>query len=316
MLSRFEYQEAHMALPFRLVLYATNSALANAAAAAAFQRVAQLNDIMSDYDTDSELSLLSRTSGEGKAVPISDDLWRVLERAQGLAVFSEGAFDVTVGPLVNLWRKARREKKLPDPTWLANARKASGYENLRLEPKRQTAELLVPDMRIDLGGIAKGDAIDQALKVLRTNGINRALVTGGGDMAAGDPPPGKRGWRIELPPLDATNAPPTRFVLLSNAALATSGDLFQRLEIDGKRYSHIVDPRTGIGLTDHSLVTVIARDCMTADSLTKVVSVLGPEKGFLIVHEHPSAAARVVRKPGEEIELRETRTFRRFYDSN
>jgi thiamine biosynthesis lipoprotein len=120
--------------------------------------------------------------------------------------------------------------------------------------------------------------VDEALKVLRRLGINRALVAGGGDIAVAEPPPGARGWRIELAPLDAANAPPARFVFLSHAAIATSGDLFQRLEIDGKRYSHIVDPRTGIGLTDHSLVSVIAADCMTADSLTKVISVLGPNR--------------------------------------
>src|SRR5213075_2826079 len=142
-------------------------------------------------------------------------------------------------------------------------------------------------------------ALDEALQVLNSHHLSRALVTGGGDMAVGDPPPGKPGWRIELPPLDVTNAPPTRFLLLKRRGFATSGDLFQRLEIDGKRYSHIVDPRTGIGLTDHSLVTVLAPDCITADSLTKVASVLGPQEGMRLIEETRGVAARVVRKPGE-----------------
>src|SRR5262245_37767566 len=166
-LHRYEYQQPQMGLPSRIVLYAPDSTNANAAAAAAFKRIAQLNDILSDYDTDSELSRLSRTSGEGKAVPVSEDLWRVLERSQALAERSDGAFDVTVGPFVNLWRKARREKKMPNPDWLANARRAVGYRHMRLDPKGRTAELLAPDMRLDLGGIAKGYAIDEALKVLR-----------------------------------------------------------------------------------------------------------------------------------------------------
>ena len=131
-------------------------------------------------------------------------------------------------------------------------------------------------------------------------------------MAAGAPPPGKPGWEIELPPLDVTNAPPVRFVLLKHAGLATSGDLFQRLEINGKRYSHIVDPRTGIGLTDHSLVTIIARDATTADGLSKVVSVLGAARGFPIVHAK-HAEARVVRKPADKIEEQETAGFRKHY---
>jgi FAD:protein FMN transferase len=133
-------------------------------------------------------------------------------------------------------------------------------------------------------------------------------------MAAGDPPPGHKGWRIEIAPLDVANAPPARFVLLRHAGLATSGDLFQRLEIDGRRYSHVLDPRTGLGLTDHSLVTIIARDCTTADGLSKVVSVLGPEKGFQLVQK-AGAAAHVVRKPDGRIERQETANFAKYLDS-
>jgi thiamine biosynthesis lipoprotein len=312
-LARFEYQQPQMGLPFRIVLYAPDQAAADAAAAAAFKRIERLNDMMSDYDLDSELSQLSHTSGQGKVVRVSADLWRVLQRAQALAERSDGAFDVTVGPCVNLWRKARRERKLPDPARLAEARQAVGYRHVRLDPKQQTVELLVPNMRLDLGGIAKGDAVDQALNVLTQLGIHSALVAGGGDLAVSHPPPGQDGWRIELAPLDATDAPPARFVLLSSAALATSGDLFQKLEIDGKRYSHILDPRTGIGLADHSLVSVIAQDCITADSLTKVVSVLGPQKGLQFVQRTPHAAARVVRQPDQQVEIYESSRFSRYY---
>ena len=315
-LTRYEYQQPQMGLPFRIVLYARNQTSADAASADAFRRIEQLNDIMTDYDADSELSKLSRTSGQRQEVRVSDDLWRVLQRAQDLARRSGGAFDVTVGPYVNLWRKARREHTMPEPARLAEARPAVGYTHVRLQPKNQTVELLVPGMRLDLGGIAKGYAVDEALKVLSRLGLDRALVTGGGDLAVGGPPPGKKGWRIELAPLDATNAPPARFVLLSHAALATSGDVFQRLEIDRQRYSHIVDPRTGIGLTDHSLVTVIAPDCITADSLTKVVSVFGPEKGLRIIEETRHAAVRIVRQPREKIELYQSSRFARFYEKN
>ena len=313
-LIRYEYQQPQMGLPFRIVLYAVDEPTAQAAADAAFKRIAQLNDILSDYDPDSELSRLSRTSGQGRAVPVSIDLWRVLERAQRVAEQSGGAFDVTVGPCVNLWRKARREHKMPDPARLALARQSVGYKQVRLDAQRQAVQLLVPDMRLDLGGIAKGYAVDEALKVLHQVGIRRALVAGGGDLAVGDPPPGRSGWRIELAPLDTTNAPPARFVQLVHGALATSGDLFQRLEIDGTRYSHIVDPRTGIGLTDHSLVSVIAPDCMTADSLTKVVSVLGPKDGLAMIEHTRGVAARVVRQPAAQIEIRESTRFARYYE--
>jgi thiamine biosynthesis lipoprotein len=169
-------------------------------------------------------------------------------------------------------------------------------------------------MRLDLGGIAKGYAVDQALRVLSRLSVASALVSGGGDLAVSGPPPGKKGWRIELPPLDATNAPPSRFVLVSHAGLSTSGDLFQRLEINGVRYSHIVDPRTGVGLTDHSLVTVIAPDDFTADGLTKVMSVLEPKAALKFMALTPDAAVRIVRQPTNKIEEYESREFSKYYE--
>ena len=314
--ARFEFTQPQMGLPFRVVLHAPDPTVADVAAKAAFARIAQLNDILSDYDTDSELSQLSRTAGEGRAVPVSEDLWLLLDRSQALAAQTDGAFDVTVGPYVNLWRKARRERQLPRPDLIAAAAARVGWKKLELDTRHRTARLLAPEMRLDLGAIAKGYAVDEALKVLRRHGITRALVAGGGDMAVGDPPPDKKGWRIEIAALDVTNAPPARFVLLANAALATSGDVFQHVEVDGRRYSHIVDPRTGIGLTDHSLVTVIAADCTTADSLATAVSVLGPEKGLRLVEATPGAAVHIVRKPGAGIEVQESRRFRKFYEGD
>jgi len=303
-----------MGVPFRIVLYARTETRANAAAEAAFARVAQLNGILSDYDPDSELSRLSQTSGSGQKIKLSEELWHVLDRARTLSEKSGGAFDITVGPYVNLWRKARREKKMPDPVRLAEARNAVGYKNLRLDARTHSAELLVPNMRLDLGSIAKGFAVDEGLRILRDLGIKSALVAGAGDLAVSEPPPGKRGWRIEIAPLDAPDAPAKKFVLLKNAGLGTSGDLFQRLEIDGKRYSHIVDPHTGLGLTDHSLVNAIAKDCITANTLATTASVLGPEKGLKLAAETPHAAIRILRKPDEVIEEFESRGFRKFYE--
>jgi len=300
-------------VPFRIVLYAANQVAANTAAEAAFQRIQQLNDIMSDYDPDSELSKLSRTSGQGQQVHVSGDLWIVLQRAQSLAAQSGGAFDVTVGPYVNLWRRARRQHQLPDPDRLAEARQAVGYQHVRLDARKHTVELLVPNMRLDLGGIAKGYAVDQALKTLRAYGIPSALVEGGGDMGVSDPPPGKASWQIELSSVDATNAPPARSLSLRNCAISTSGDLYQRLEINGKRYSHIVDPRTGIGLTDHSIVNIIAPDGITSDSLTKVVAVLGPDKGLKFIDQIPGIAARTMRESDGKIEIATSRRFERYY---
>lgn len=305
-LKRFAFEKAEMGLPFRVTLFAPDEATAKAAADAAFARVEELNGVLSDYDDESEISRLSRTSGSGKSVPVSEDLWRVLERGQELAEKTDGAFDVTIGPLVNLWRRARRKQELPSPELIAEMRARVGFRNLKLDPEKHTAELLTADMRLDVGSIGKAYAVDAALAVLKARGITRALVGGSGDMAAGDPPPGLPGWRIEVAALDAPDAPPPRIVHLANRGIATSGDVFQKVEIDGKRYSHIVDPHTGLGLTDHSLVTVIAPDCFTANCYTTSASVLGPERGLKLIEETPGIAALLVRKPGEKIELIES----------
>ena len=313
-LTRFEYERPQMGVPFRIVLYAEQQAAADAAATAAFARVGELNALLSDYEDESEIRRLSKTAGSGRAVAVGPDLWKVLAAAQKLSAHSDGAFDVTVRPLVQVWRRARRQREMPALERLAAAREVTGYRNLELDARRHTATLKVPGMQLDLGAIAKGYAADEALKTLRAHGITRALVAAAGDMAAGDAPPGKRGWRIEVPSLDVPGAPPAQFVLLANAALSTSGDLFQRLELGGKRYSHIIDPRTGRPITDHSLVTLIARDCTTADSLATAVSVLGPDAGLALVRRTRGAEARVHSQPDEKFQTTESPGFRRFLE--
>ena len=305
-LQRFVFEKAEMGLPFRVTLFAADEATAKAAADAAFERVAVLNSILSDYDPESELSRLSRTAGLGKAVPVSGDLWTVLARGRALSERTDGAFDVTVGPLVNIWRRARKKQELPGAELIAEMQARVGWRQMVLDPAERTVKLLKPEMRLDCGSIGKGYAIDAAFAVLRARGITRALVGGSGDMMAGDPPPDQAGWRIEVAPSDAPDAPPAQVVLLKNSAIGTSGDFFQRVEIDGVRYSHIVDPHTGLGLTDRSLVSVLGPDCTTADSLATAVSVLGPERGLRLVEDTPGYAVRIVRKPGDRVEFVES----------
>lgn len=309
---RFTYERAEMGVPFRITLYAPEEAAALVAAEAAFARVAELNAILTDYDSDSELSRLSDSSGKGQGIPVGEDLWRVLEHGQRMAERSGGAFDMTVGPLVNLWRMARHKRALPAPDRLEEALARVGYASVRLDSAARTVELLKPRMRLDAGGIAKGYAAEEALKVLVARGFPKAMVVGGGDMALGEAPPNEVGWRIEVPALDVAGAPVARVLRLSSVSVSTSGDLYQRLEIEGRRYSHIVDPRTGLGLTDHSLVTIIARHGLEAEALSKIVSVLGPEKGLEIVEETPGAAAHVVRAPEGKVAERVSSRWKAF----
>ena len=134
-------------------------------------------------------------------------------------------------------------------------------------------------------------------------------MSASGDIGASDAPPGMRGWRIAVPGLDAPEAPPAQIIWLRNSAVSTSGDTFQRLEINGRRYSHIVDPRTGLGLTDHSLVTVLGPDCTTTDSLETTISLMGPERGLPLIAETPGTAVHIVRRPGKTIEVFDSPTW-------
>ncbi|HWB11185.1 MAG TPA: FAD:protein FMN transferase [Pirellulales bacterium] len=298
---RYEFEQTHMGQPIKITLYAPDERIANLGADAAYARIAELDATLSDYKPDSELSKLSATAGNGRAVPLSRDLWTVLDRSQSLAEQTGGAFDVTVGPYVRLWRRARRNKEFPSQERLDDARRAVGYGKLKLDAAKHTAELAAPGMRLDLGGIAVGYAVDEAMAELRKHGITRALIDASGDMLVGDPPPGAKGWKIGIAPLDATG-PPSRYLSLRRAAVTTSGDAFQHVVLDGKRYSHIVDPATGLGLTDQSSVTVIAGDCTTADSMATTVSVMGPEKGLKLIDSTPHAAAYIVRNVDGRIE--------------
>jgi thiamine biosynthesis lipoprotein len=273
----------------RVVVYVGSRAAAEAAALAALARIAELDARLSDYRADSEVSALGRASG-GEPQPIGADLLAVLVRAQDLARRSDGAFDVTVGPLSLLWRSARRRNELPSPEDVQSALARVGHGSLLLDPIRARCRLARPGMRLDLGGIAKGYAADQALAVLRARGWPSALVALGGDVVTGAPPPGRSGWTVAL----RTPGPEPPPLVVHDTAVSTSGDAEQWLEAGGVRHSHILDPRTGQALVGRRSVTVVARDGALADGLATALSVLGPERGMPLVESTPACAALVV----------------------
>lgn len=309
-LQRFEFERPQMGVPFRLVFYAPDQMAAEAAAKQAFARIAELNQIMSDYETDSELNQLSFTSGSGRQVPISPDLWNVLSFAQKIARQSGGAFDVTVGPCAALWRKARREQELPEPSRIQHFLQRVGYTNLVLNPTSRSALLLKENMRLDLGGIAKGYAADAALKILRRAGFSRALVAASGDLAIGDPPPGQSGWKVEVIGSDIPGAPSSFMATLRNVGVATSGDLTQHLLIDGVRYSHILNPFTCVGMTSQSLTTVIAHNATIADPLATTLSILDPGAGEQLAKKH-QIAFRTIRLEEDQLRIFENEQFKK-----
>jgi len=301
-LRRFEFTQIEMAVTVKIVLYSPDADAATIAAQDAFARIHVLNGILSDYDPESELRRLCDTAGEGKAIRVSAELWKVLEHAQHVSRQSDGAFDVTVGPVVRLWRRARRQKQLPSAQALRQAEELVNYKNIRLDADRRAVELLKKGMQIDLGGIAKGYAMDEAVAVLQRHGITRVLVEAGGDMRLGDSPPGRPGWRVGIPPLENPQGEPLSYLELAHVAVSTSGDIVQYVEIGGTRYSHIIDPRTGMALTDHCRVMVVGPTGISADAITKAVGVLGPEKGLKLIDTTPGMAAMVARAPQGRIE--------------
>jgi FAD:protein FMN transferase len=310
-LERFTFAEPHMGTLFSIVLYAPDGQTATNAAQAAFARVAALNQAMSDYDDESELMRLCRQPA-GTPVKVSRELFDVLEQSLKVAGLTDGAFDPTVGEFTQLWRRARRQRELPAPERIARARESFGWWNMKLDARMRTVTLLKSDMRLDLGGIAKGCAADAALAVLREQGIRRALVAASGDIVAGDPPPGQPGWRVGVQSMSSQADGLTRTLLLANRAVSTSGDTEQFVEIGGVRYSHIVDPRTGFGLTDRLGVTVIARDSTTADALATALSVAGVERGLALVEARPDLAALIVTGGQDGMQRFESRRFARF----
>jgi len=297
-----------MGVPWTITVYASEAA-AHAAIAAAFAEISRLEGILSDYDPDSELSQLSAAAPTSAPVAVGDDLWRVLSTAVAWRDRSGGAFDPTVGPLTTLWRQARRSGVMPRADKLAAARQAVGPDMLVLDEDRRTAMLVAPAMRLDLGGIGMGYAIDRGMEVLAERGIGSAMIDASGDIAVSGPPPGAAAWTIEVAALTGGGDGRRPMTLeLVDAAVTTSGDAFQAVEIDGVRYSHVVDPRTGLGVTGPAAVTVIATDCTTADAVATAASVLGPEAGLAFVESVPGAAARFVTSTAGE--FRETRSSR------
>lgn len=295
-LQRFEYVQIRMGVPVRIVVYAPDENTSKEATDAAYDRLRQLDRCLSDYDPESELNQLCRHAA-GEPVKVSDDLWKMLVESKRYSTVSHGAFDVTIGPVVKLWRIARRRKVFPESDRLEAAKKLIGDNLVSLDCSKQTATLKLPGMQLDFGGIAKGYGSEEACKMLAKHGLTRSLVAVAGEIRAGDPPPGRTGWRVEVEDRarSSTDVRPPLVLNLKNRAVSTSADLYQFVELNGVRYSHIVDPRTGVGVTTPMSVTVVANDCTQTDALATAVSVLGPEKGMaLLKTEFPDVQALIV----------------------
>lgn len=292
-LNRFTFTAPAMGTEFRIVLYAADSMHATEAASGAFSLADSLEAIMSDYRPDSEISRLSNSAGSGRFVGVSAPLMRVLREATDVSDATDGAFDASAGALTRLWRHGIRRGEVPPDSAIRRAVATVGFRDVRFDTTTGSVRLDRPDMRLDLGGIAKGFAADRMLERLRADGLSHALVDAGGDIAAGDAPPSSDGWRVALAGIYPDVGTVTTLVV-SNAGLATSGDRFRFIESGGRRYSHIIDPKTGYGTTHTHSVTVIAPSATLADAFASAFTVMPAARAIAHAEFHPRLEARIL----------------------
>lgn len=288
-----------MGSPFRLVLYTTSDSLAQHAAHRAFARIEDLNEILSDYRDGSEINRLSSQSGNGKWIPVSDDLYEVLSISKKISRKTRGTFDITVGPVVQLWRRAMRRNVFPTQSEIEKARKATGYRFIKLRPRTKSVRLVRSGMRLDVGGIGKGYAADEAVRVVQGLGIRAALIDAGGDLTLAGVPPGREGWKVEIN--SGKSADSVALLHLTDAGVATSGATYRYLQHEGKQYSHIVNPQTGIGLLSHVRTTVIAPNGTYADALATAFSVAGIKQSKRIRRRFPNVQVWLLETNGKDI---------------
>ncbi|MEM1124355.1 MAG: FAD:protein FMN transferase [Bacteroidota bacterium] len=277
-IQKHEFQYQKMGTTFRIIFYHPSHQLPQNIEDQINKKIDHLNSVFSDYDADSEISQLSKTAGTDQKVKVSKELWQVLRQAQCYARKSDGAFDITIGPLSKLWRSMFRRSEIFDGVKINAAKSLVGYQNLQLFPFSKRVKLKVKGMRLDAGGIAKGYTVDAIAKILLDSDIDQFLVDGGGDLYLGNPPPDKMGWTVKISVEDQNDQSITQKLVLSNTAVASSGDTYRFLEWEGKRYSHIIDPRTGYGVIDRKIINVQAPTCMQADAIASTLSVLSVDE--------------------------------------
>jgi FAD:protein FMN transferase len=282
---KYTFSQPKMGSPLNITLYSDDSIKANQIAIEAYKIADSLNLIYSDYLENSELSLLSKKSGTNTFTKVSSALWDILNLSIKASKQSKGAYDITVGSIVKLWRKTRKEKVLPDAIILKNCLQSVGYQYVIPDSVIHSVKLLKSNTQLDLGGIAKGYVAQVIVDFCKKEGIEKVLVDAGGDLAMGSQD--NKPWKIGITIPNSEELIP-RYLVLQNQAVATSGNMYQYVEIKGKRYSHIVNPQTGLGITHQRNVTVIAPDGAIADWLATACSVLSVKKALRLIKSMPN----------------------------
>ncbi len=277
--SRFRAAFSTMGTFARIVVVTPDEIHAQRAIQSAYDAIASVAATMSTYEPESEISRLNR-DGARHAVGLSENTLRVLRAAVRFCALTGGAFDVTYAPLRSLWRRAEKQGRLPTGQEIDGALEKVGSKHLNLSGA--ACGFGVAGMEVDLGGIAKGFAIDLACEALDAAGIMNALVDIGGDLRVLGRCPGGEPWKVLIND-PRPGEPPPLVLFLADRAVATSGDYQRYFTVDGQRLSHIVDPRTGRPVGSVPSATVIAADAITADALATAISVLGPDEALRLI---------------------------------
>lgn len=267
------------------------------------KEVLRISSILTDYDPQSETRQLT-AKAQADPVEVSDELWDAIRISDIWFKRSHGAFDASLGNVTRLWRKYRRVKQIPDAGKLDAALSQSGWHHLEIDSDNRTIRM-TSEVRLDFGAIGKGLIIDRAFGKLKRSGLACCMVNCSGNMRLGIAPPGREGWKIEVTGLQK-DSPPLRRLVVANTAIATSGDLWQYIEINGQRRSHILDPRTGIGVLGPISATVLAATATDADAFATSACIL-PEKQVRELAQKLGFQFLVAKNQNGELELTESK---------
>ena len=309
--TKFIFQRPKMGSPFIISVFADDSMKVLPIIEKAFHRVDTLNQIFSDYIETSEISKLDKKTKDWQIV--SPDLYLILKISERAYKDSEGAYDVTVSPIVKIWRKARKSKSMPDKEILNAALTKVGFKNIDIDKNLPRIKFKIEGVQLDFGGIVKGFAAQEVVNILSKNGYPNCLVDAGGDLAMGTK---SNGWKIAINlPNENTKTLP-HFLSLQNQSVATSGDMYKYLEYNGKRYSHIVNPKTGLGLTHQRNITVITPDGALADWLATACSVLPIRKAMRLIKKYKNTELLILENKNGKIKSWQSPNFEKYFELN
>jgi thiamine biosynthesis lipoprotein len=300
-----------MGAPFTIIFYCEDSMEAIQLSRQCFALVDSLNNIFSDYSSSSEIGRLASTPVT-RDQKVSDELLQMILQSRQAWKKSRKTFDITIGSLTQLWRKATKEKRFPSHREIIKARRSTGFGHLTIDENAKTISFRKSGMRLDFGGIVPGYTAHKVIDFLRSKKINSALADASGDIEVSEAPPGKPGWRLGINMPESENELWDKKLELKNCAVSTSGDVYRYTIHNGKKYSHIIDPRTGYGVTSQRNVTVIAREGITADWLATACSILSIDKALELAKKENAALLIATVKDGKVVTYK-TANFDSFF---